>query len=518
MSNFFRLRTKLVQFWPTWIMALFYLTQIVRWPPHYEDEPWIWTPAINSTLGLGTRFPSFGYSVDANPVANWLFSRLLEVSPFEFWKTARGLSLASLVLICLITVSLNKRFFKTQTSIIFQTIFMTLPLADGLLYARLEVYSLAVASLGIIMRTANSPKVKFASFSIFALAVSIHPLALVLVPFVLINPSVQDHNSNFLRNFQIRKMGAYLSIFIGSLVLLNLSNLLQWSEYAKTLKRTGSSSTIFSDFSLIRTLVSPTGIIRNSVSQFKITNQNFELIVAICFLGLLAIGVWYAGHKNKRWLVCLSIAVLLHVILVSRDEVYYIAIFAPLIATLFSIRFDTKRLLKRVSFLALLICAAKMTVVTQFPSLLSKVTPTQFALDAQSPYDYTKHLLEEIPVNSVIVGTPILRAVFENRADVKVYGMTALTVANVDSGQQIHNCKQVLNQLEKIFARHPNDNKFLILYGNWQSRAFIQYSDTFNEEDFLCVIKDVTKTRTLTGSSSNGISWNWVIRLYGNWK
>ena len=118
---------------------------------------------------------------------------------------------------------------------------MTLPLADGLLYARLEVYSLAVASLGIIMRTANSPKVKFASFSIFALAVSIHPLALVLVPFVLINPSVQDHNSNFLRNFQIRKMGAYLSIFIGSLVLLNLSNLLQWSEYAKALKRTGSS-------------------------------------------------------------------------------------------------------------------------------------------------------------------------------------------------------------------------------------------------------------------------------------
>ncbi|MDA0237375.1 MAG: hypothetical protein O3B03_02560 [Proteobacteria bacterium] len=53
MPKFFLVKKNIVEFWPTWIMAIFCLTEIVRWPPHYEDEPWIWTPAINSTVGFG---------------------------------------------------------------------------------------------------------------------------------------------------------------------------------------------------------------------------------------------------------------------------------------------------------------------------------------------------------------------------------------------------------------------------------------------------------------------------------
>jgi len=221
------------------------------------------------------------------------------------------------------------------------------------------------------------------------------------------------------------------------------------------------------------------------------------------------------ARRQPGWLVASLGAIVIHSLVVSRGETYYLAVLAPIFVAVLTTRDSIPTRHVRLGVVVLGVCAIKLFAVTYIPSLYSSVVQTQFAMNAESPYDYTRQLNDAIPENSVVVGTIALRAVLDDRPDVAVYGITALTEANEGFGQRIDDCEQVRVRLQEIWSRHPGKQRFVILYGTWQSRAFSQYSRTFDESDFGCVISDVASTRTVAGVSDNGVAWEWIIRSYG---
>lgn len=528
-----RLLSGLIQeFWPTFILGIFYLTQLVRWPPHYEDEAWIWTPAINSRLGFGVNFASFGYSTNMNPLFNSFAAVLFRLMPFDFWGTVRGLALLSLIVINLTTSRFLKHVLSTNNTWLFQAALMSIPLADGLLFARLEVFAFAIGWLAILTRTSTCRTLQLLSVPIFAIAVSIHPLTLVLSLFLFVK------SENLLKGTRPDSralLAEYVRLsllFALCLVLLNLKILLSWQEYLQVLRRTGSSSRVFSGEDRWNFVFMPLRSIWKLAHQFAFPNAlreigvgyedelgSWQLVdkgVAGLLIVFLVVGTVTIARRKPSWLVASLGAILIHSLVVSRGETYYLAVLAPIFVAPLTSRDSIPTRHVRLCVIVLGICAVKILAVICVPSLYSSVVQTQFAMNAESPYDYTRPLNDAIPENSVVVGTIALRAVLDDRPDVAVYGITALTEANDGFGQRIDDCEQVRLRLQEIWARHPGTERFLVLYGTWQYRAFSQYSSTFRESDFDCVIRDVVSTRMITGVSDNGVAWEWVIRSYGN--
>lgn len=517
------------EFWPTHLMALFYASQLVKWPPHYEDEPWVWTPALNSVLGFGYEFPSFGYSFNMSPVFNFLGAWFLRGSPLNFWVSVRGLALMGLVITSLTASTSIKRILGFRNTSVFQAVFMCLPLADGLLYARFEVYAIAFAWVAIFMQTCKSQLMHLLSAVALAVAISIHPLTLVLYPFFFIaasDVSAKTTRSSLLRYVRPFKL-ACVSVF--SLTLLNLNSLLSWSSYSSILRRTAGTSRLFSSEGTWNSLLVPVRSIWRFASQLAIPETFLQLgltfeddlgswqlipksvagvIVTLLFKGCISI-----SRVRPGWMVASALALTIHSILVATESTYYLIVLSPVFVTLLTTGDQPSRQ-RRMSMLAMSCCVAKVVTIIFVPTLFSSVTPTQYALNAQSPFDYSRALNEAIPADSVVVGTIALRAVLEARPDVAVYGITALTEPNKDLGERIDDCAQVRVRLKEIYARHPGQLKLLVLYGTWQSRAFSQRSSTFDETDFNCILEDVITTRTISGTSANGIRWSWVIRVF----
>jgi len=519
------------EFWPTLILGVFYSTHLVRWPPHYEDEAWIWTPAMNSILGFGTSFPSFGYSTDPNPLFNFVSAILLRLSPFDFWITVRGLALLSLIAINLTSSRFFKKVFSTNNTWLFQALLMSIPLADGLLFARLEVFAFAIGWLAILMQTSTRRAVRHLSGPIFAIAVTIHPLTLVLSLFLFVQPG--KHLGGTRRNlkFLMTKHLRFSLLFALYLILLNLKSLLSWREYQQVLRRTGSSSRAFSDEDRWNFIFMPLRSIWKLADQFAKPNAllengyryandgvSWQIVdkgVAGILIGFLVMGTVAIARRQPGWLVASLGAIVIHSLLVVREETYYLIVLAPIFVAPIIIRYSLSTRHPKLWVTCVSICTIKMLTVTYVPSLYSSVVQTQYALNAESPYDYSRQLDYAIPENSVVVGTIVLRAVLENRSDVAVYGITALTEPNDGFGQRIDNCEQVQARLLEIWSRHPGKERLLVLFGTWQSRAFSQYSTRFDDSDFECLIRDVVSTRSVTGVSDNGVAWEWVIRSYG---
>lgn len=521
----------ILEHWPTIVLLSVFAAKLPAWPPHYEDEPWVWTPAMNARLGIETEFPSFQYSYPF-PAVNWAFEQILRLSPFGFWFTARGLALFCLGIICAAGGYHFRKTLGFKSSVLFQAVMLALPLSDALLFTRLEVFALAPATVAVALGAHNSQRFAVVRALFFALAVSIHPLSLVLSPFLIVGPPSSIRQA---KNRQWSEISQFLFVFMPTLLIalitINIAVLVNWTEFIEVLNRNGQSSNLFTETDWRSQLTTPLQIFLKFSSQLDLrellryprisevvdtsTLQKSNTVITLLTLSLSVCGLALLFRRSWRWAIAFIAAVLLHSFLVSRDERYYLVILVPMFAAVLASvgsRFLMKPLLH---WSAVGLCALKILTLNVAPEIFSPVVATQFALNAESPLDYSESLANAIPPNSVVIGSMILRSVLEDRPDVFVYGMTALTQKDGVFGQTMGNCKEVKDRMIDIFSSHQDFNRLLVLFGTWQSDAFRQYSDEFQDSDFECVIQDVESQTTISGVSSNGTEWSWVVRDYG---
>lgn len=218
-------------------LLLYYVFKGVSWPPHYDDEPWIWSEAINYLRGDRDHKTILGSEVDTNPIFSLISKLILMVSPLDFWQSMRLSSMLLATLFCVFSLLSLEKLSGIRFRYTFLLLFFLNPLFDVLLYGRLEAFALAFAWSSILALLYRRLTL---SALLFSLALSIHPLVVALIPMHLM-----AFKSTW-EKFNTKLFSFSLSLLV-FMILFNASLLTNFSNYINLLRWTGTSSTVFSD-------------------------------------------------------------------------------------------------------------------------------------------------------------------------------------------------------------------------------------------------------------------------------
>lgn len=475
------------------------IVHLESWPPHYDDEPWLWSFAINKSRGFESEVNILGVTTNWNPLFNWLTSLILDLSPLSFWATARLFSLLWAFAIGLFSY----RFFVNQgykiSPHIFFPIYLFLPLFDVLRYARTESFALALMWLGLLLAHRGN---LLSALLVIAVAISIHPLTMILLALLTRNRS------------SIREFTKHFFFFVLVILALNIYRVTSFGSNLDLFQWIGSSSNLFDDKKSITELLM--GTLRR-IQFFSIAILPFLVCLLVILLTTL---IWHNKSKlvdtssnaigkrtriSANFVLRVTLSFALFSILVARTEPTYFVFFHPIIVLLCSL-FCEHKLKKAFFVFGACVVVLKMILVGFFSHEFNRFTPVQYAMNIDSPGQYVNQLSNLFPKGAFVIGPPVTLPALADRNDITFRGFYSIT--RMKNGRlQIPKCSELRKQ---ISDNAQGKEVILILFHRWQLEQFRQYDQSFDKNEFDCLLRN-SNTRQFFGRNSDGSPWSWVI-------